>query len=240
MTDQKCDECGSGTLRMCKGYGRTVLYRMGVPPLPVPEHIPLLMCDMCKEAMLSPADDKLLEPHLKAAYETWAQLHMNQLVSRLRTDHAVTTRVIAAALGLQEQELIDRLMGQEIADLTVIRLAELLVDNPEQFDRIQAGNPYKVFNNPKRERLKVLLRYDKDMQPGWFQEAHRRDAIHLDLCFVSHMYQHPEAEWSRTEYTERLIVYGMVDTHATRVALAEWADDIGYIGPMPMATLDRM
>ena len=66
----ECPDCG-GRIAYRTGPGRTAMWRVEAPELPVPDDFPIQQCDGCGEMYFSPQDYEALTPHLEREYAKW-------------------------------------------------------------------------------------------------------------------------------------------------------------------------
>ncbi|MBI4704421.1 MAG: hypothetical protein HY744_25235 [Deltaproteobacteria bacterium] len=136
-----CPECG-GTVRLTTGPGRTREYRRGVPPLAVPDELPIPTCEDCGDSFVLVETEGELNKALDDRYREWQRDHLARVVALLQRRHDATKRQVASSAGITPSHLSHLLAGQDAASATLLRLFESLAAYPPEFERHLQGRTF--------------------------------------------------------------------------------------------------
>lgn len=138
MNEFECTQCG-GRVSPRVSSGRTRVFRVGVPPMPIPEDFEIPTCSRCGETYVLPENEPALHARLREAFLRWQSVNFERWVSDLETIHSVTRSRIARACGVTPSHLSHLLAGKDMASETLQNLIEAYVASPREFARRLKG-----------------------------------------------------------------------------------------------------
>jgi hypothetical protein len=127
-----CSECG-GDVVAKTGPGRTMEYRRGCPPMPVPEDFSIPTCAACGDTYVAVDAESRLTELLEASFLAWQKEHLRAVVGHITTAHNATAAQVANVAGVTRQHLQAVVDGDMLVTVTLQRLLECYATVPQTF-----------------------------------------------------------------------------------------------------------